>query len=402
MTIALCMMLSSWIWLGCAGKATPAKKGDMAVPVTVAAVTRKDVPVDIQVVGNVEAYLTITIKPQAGGELTGVHFREGDFVKKGDLLFTIDPRLLQAQLNQVEANLARDEAQLGQIEANLARDVAQEKYAHAQAVRYASLLQNGLISKEEAEQVRTNAEASSAAVHADQAALRSAHAAVVASKAAVENVRVQLGYTSIRSPIDGRTGNQNVKQGNVVTANLTDLVTINQIQPIYVAFSVPEARRPEIKKSQLVMVSPQGDSSTLETGEVSFVDNTVDSTTGTIRVKGTITNKERKLWPGEFARVSVRLATQTNALVVPNQAVQTGQEGSYVYVVKEDHKVESRPVTTGTRVDQDLVVEKGLKPGETVVTEGQLRLAPGIRVQITNAEGGSPKGKSKTKTGVEP
>jgi len=408
--VTLCLMLSSWTWQGCARKdPAPAKKGERggSVPVTVAPVTRKDVPIEIQVVGNVEAYLTITAKAQVGGELTRVYFREGDYVKKNDLLFEIDPRLLQAQLNQAQANLARDEAQLGQIEANLARDSAQAKYAQAEAVRYASLLEHGLISKEQAEQVRASADASSATVNADEAALRSARAALGASRAAVENIKVQFGYTSIRSPIDGRTGNLNVKQGNVVTANSMDLMTINQVQPIYVTFSVPEARLPDIKKSQLVMVSPQTDSSSPETGEVSFIDNAVDPTTGTIKIKGTFANKERKLWPGEFVRVTLRLATQPDALIVPNQAVQTGQEGSYVFVVKEDRTVETRPVVTGTRVGQDLVIEKGLRLGETVVTEGQLRLAAGMRVQIQGPGGGPPAGRSprsgpRTKAGFEP
>jgi multidrug efflux system membrane fusion protein len=408
--IAIGLMLSSWTWLGCGrNDPAPTKKGERGanVPVTVATVARKDVPVDIQIVGNVEAYSTISVKAQVGGELTQVYFREGDYVKKNDLLFEIDPRLLQAQLNQAQANLARDEAQLGQIEANLARDAAQEKYAQAEAVRYASLLEHGLISKEQAEQVRASADASSATVNADEAALRSARAALGASHAAVENIKVQFGYTSIRSPIDGRTGNLNVKQGNVVMANSMDLMTINQVQPIYVTFSVPEARLPDIRKSQLVMVSPQTDSVAPESGEISFIDNAVDATTGTIKIKGTFANKERKLWPGEFVRVTVRLTTQPNALIVPNQAVQTGQEGSYVFVVKEDRTVESRPVVTGTRVDQDLVIDKGLRLGEMVVTEGQLRLAPGMRVQIQGPGGGppagrSPKGGPRTKTGFEP
>jgi multidrug efflux system membrane fusion protein len=359
------------------------------VPVTIATATRKDVPVEIQVVGNVEAYLTITVKAQVSGELMTVHFREGDSVKKGDLLFEIDPRLLEAQLGQAQANLARDEAQVGQLEANLARDAAQAKYAQAQAVRYASLLEQRLISKELAEQVHASADASAATITADEASLKAAQAALGASRAAVENIRVQLGYTAIRSPIDGRTGNLNIKQGNVVTANSTDLMTINQVQPIYVAFSVPEDRLPEVRKSQLVLVSPQAGLPASETGEVTFIDNAVDPATGTIRVKGTFLNRDGELWPGQFVRVTLRLAMEPNAVVVPNQAVQTGQEGSYVYVVKEDRTVELRPVVTGGRVDQDLVIEKGLQTGEAVVTEGQLRLAPGMRVQV-QGPGGRP------------
>ena len=206
----------------------------------------------------------------------------------------------------------------------------------------------------------------------------------------MENIRVQLGYTAIKSPLDGRTGNLNVKQGNVLTANVTDLMTINQVEPIYVTFSVPEARLPEIKRSLLVMASRQDDTSHPETGELTFIDNVVDPTTGTIRLKGTFRNSGRKLWPGEFVRVTVRLRTQPNALVVPNQAVQTGQDGTYVFVVKPDQTVESRPVVTGTRVDADLVVETGLRADETVVVEGQLRLAPGSRIQAMGEPGKGP------------
>ena len=382
-----------WLWQGCSSSTTSARRGDGggSVPVTVKGVVQKDVPVDLHVVGNVEAYLTVAVKAQVSGELTKVSFQEGDYVRKGDLLFTIDPRLIQAQLNQAEANVARDEAQLAQMEAVYARDVAQEKYAQAQTGRYTQLLERGLVSKEQAEQFRTSAEAASATVRADEASLRSGRAAVAAGKAAVENYRVQLSYTSFRSPLDGRTGNLNVKQGNVVTANVTDLMTINQVQPIYVTFSVPESRRQEIKKSLLVMASPQNDSSSPETGELTFIDNTVDSTTGTLRLKGTFPNQNRRLWPGEFVRVALRLSIQSNALVVPNQAVQTGQDGAYVFVVKPDRTVESRPVVTGARLDQELVVERGLQLGETVVVEGQLRLAPGSRVQIQGDSENAPR-----------
>jgi multidrug efflux system membrane fusion protein len=379
-----CLVFACSVFQGCGSRdPAPGKGGDRggSVPVTVATAARKDVPLEIQAVGNVEAYLTVTVKAQVSGELMAVHFHEGDFVRKGDLLFEIDPRILQAQLSQAEANLARDEAQMGQIEANLARDAAQAKYAQAQAVRYASLLEQRLVSKEEEEQIRAGADASAATIHADEASLKAAQAAVGASRAAVENIRVQLGYTSIRSPIDGRTGNLNVKQGNVVSANSTDLMTINQIQPIYVAFSIPEDRLPEVRKSQVVLVSTQAGEPASEVGEVTFIDNSVDPATGTIRIKGTFSNKNGKLWPGQFVRVTLRFAIKPNAVVVPNQAVQTGQEGSYVYVVKGDRTVESRPVITGPRVDQDVVIEKGLQAGETVVTEGQLRLAPGMRVQ---------------------
>jgi membrane fusion protein, multidrug efflux system len=353
----------------------------------VATAVRKDMPLTIQVVGTVEASLTVTVKAQASGELTDVHFREGDFVKKGDLLFTIDRRQLEAQLGQVQANLARDEAQLRQAEANRARDAAQEKYAQAAVVRYSRLLENRLVSAEQVEQVRTSAEVTSAAVRADEASIQSAQAAIAATTASIENIKVQLGYTTIRSPIDGRTGNLIIQQGNVISANSTALTTINQIQPVYVTFSVPESRLKELKLRQGVSVSSRDE--TPEVGELTFIDNTVDAGTGTIKLRGTFRNANRQLWPGEFVRVTLNLGTQPNSVAIPSQAVQTGQDGIYVFVVKADGTVESRPVATGARAAQDIIVEKGLEAGEVVVTEGHMRLEPGSRVQVRNS-GGNP------------
>jgi len=354
------------------------------------------VPVEVQVIGNVEAYNTISVKAQVGGELTAVHFREGDFVKKGDVLFEIDRRPLEAALNQAIANLSRDEAALGQARANLAKDAAQAKYSQSQATRYAELAQGGIVSKDQAEQLRANSDAVAQAVAADQAAIESAKAAIGAGQAAVEQAKVQLSYTTIRSPIDGRTGNLAVKAGNVVMANSVDLMTINQVEPIYVTFAVPEAQLNAIKnymanQKLLVRAKPQDDASPEETGTLTFVDNAVDLTTGTIKLKGTFTNNDHKLWPGQFVRVTLRLTTQTNAVVVPNEAVQAGQNGQFIYVVKPDRTVEARPVTTGQRVDQDLVIQQGLSAGEVVVTEGQLRLAPNnpnIKVVVRDGRGG--------------
>jgi multidrug efflux system membrane fusion protein len=363
------------------------------VPVLVATVSQKNVPINVDVIGNVEAYSTITVKAQVGGELTKVSFREGDYVKKGDLLFTIDQRPLQGQLNQAEANLARDKAALSQAEANLARDLANEKYAQAQAGRYEKLFEQGVVSREQSDQMRSSADALSQTVLADKAAIESAKAQIVSSTSSVSNAKVQLGYTSIQSPIDGRTGNIAVKQGNVIAPNTTDLMTITEVQPIYVTFSVPEAQLGDIKKYMAqgelrVNAAPQEDNVNQETGVLSFIDNAVDATTGTIKLKGTFPNQDNKLWPGEFVRVSLRLTTRPNAIVVPNQAVQTGQDGQFVYVVKQDKTVEMRPVVTGTRVDQELVIDRGLEPGETVVTEGQLRLTPNSKVQIQDGRGG--------------
>ncbi len=358
----------------------------------VTSVIQKDVPLDLQVIGNVEAYSVITVKAQVTGQLTKVSFQEGDYVKKDDLLFTIDTRAYDAEMNQAEANLARDEAQLNQAQANLNRDMAQEQYLEAQAARFARLFQEGIISKDQAEQQRASANAGAQVVNADRAAIKSAEAAVTAGRAAMANAKVRLSYTTIRSPIDGRTGNLAVKEGNLVTSNSSDLITINQVQPIYVTFSVPETYLPSIKRYMIdrklpVMSAPQDGSSAPETGELTFVDNTVDPTTGTIKLKGTFANQERKLWPGQFVRVTLRLATQSNALLVPNQAVQAGQDGPFVYVVKQDRTVEARPVTSGSRINEDIVIDRGLQPGETIVTEGHLRLAPGMRIQVRGRAG---------------
>jgi len=386
---------------GCSGSGPSGGRGGRKggagdVPVQVSVVVRKSVPVEVQVIGNVEAYATIAVKAQVGGLLTSVYFHEGDYVKKGDPLFTIDPRPFEAAVNQAVANNARDQAALGQAKANLARDVAQARYAEAQAARYSELFKSGIISKDQDEQLRATADAQTQAVASDSAAIKSAEAAIGASQAAIETARIQLDYTSIRSPIDGRTGAINVKLGNVVTANTVDLMSINQVEPIYVTFSVPEAQLPAIKRYMAegklpVRAQPHDDPESAETGVLTFVDNAVDMTTGTIKLKATFPNADHQLWPGEFVRVTLRLTTQSNAIVAPSEAVQTGQNGSFVYVVKADRTVESRSVVTGARVDRDMVVEQGLEPGETVVTEGQLRLAPGTRVVVRDAgRGGRP------------
>ncbi len=379
-------------------------------PVVVAKVSQKDVPIEVTVVGNVEAYATITIIPQVGGQLTEVAFSEGDLVKKGQKLFVIDPRPLEAALQQNIANLARDKAMLGQAEANLARDIASEKYARVEAERYGKLFDEGIVSKEQGDQYRTNADTLEQSVLADKAAIESARAQMASDDAMISNARVQLSYTTIYSPIDGKTGNLTVKLGNVVSANQTALDTITQIEPIYVTFAVPEANLTDVKrymalgKLQVVAKNQAGDAT--EVGALTFVDNNVDMTTGTIKLKGTFPNSDHKLWPGQYVNVVLRLTVRPNALVVPNQAVQSGQDGTFIYIVNDDKTVTARNVVTGPRVDQDLVIEKGVEEGETVVTEGQLRLAPGSRVTIRTPGddgggdgGGRGRGKGRGKTG---
>ncbi len=369
-------------------------------PVVAAKVTEKSVPIEVSAVGNVEAYSTINVVPQISGQLTEIYFHEGDFVRKGQKLFFIDPSQLDAQVAQAEANLARDEALLSQSEANLAKDSAGEKYARDQAVRYAKLFAEGIVSKEQGDQLTSTADSLAQGVRADKAAGDSLRAQMRADQAAIRNLKVQLAFTTISSPIDGRTGNLTVKPGNVVNANTSSLMSITQVQPIYATFSVPETHLSAIRRYMAqgklpVQAAPQdGSTNKPAQGVLTFVDNNVDSATGSIKLKGTFPNTDRQLWPGEYVNVVLRMAVRQNALVVPNQAVQTGQDGTYVYVVKDDQTVEMRPVTAGLRVDQDLVIDKGLEAGETVVTEGQLRLAPGSRVQVggPNGPGGNRQG----------
>jgi len=378
---------------GASGKGGGRRGMQGDVPVLVATADKRDVPVEVQVIGNVETYAGISVRAQVTGQITDVYFHEGDFVHKGDKLFSIDRRPLEAAYNQALANASRDEAALKQAEANEKRDTAQASYQAAQAKRYADLFASGVISKDQAEQVRAQADAMAESVRADHASIDSARAAIAASRATAENAKVQLGYTEIFSPIDGRTGNLAVKAGNVVTANNMELMTINQVEPIYVTFSVPEAQLAAIKRymaqGKLPVAARPQDSDTAEEdrGTLTFIDNSVDTTTGTIKLKGTFPNVGHKLWPGQFVRVTLRLTTQHDAIVVPNEAIQTGQTGQFVYVVKEDKTVESRPVVTGARVEQHMVVNEGLSAGETVVTEGQLRLAPGSKVVVRDGSG---------------
>ena len=356
-----------------------------AAPVVTAKVVTKDVPVDLAAIGNVEAYASISVRSQVTGLLTELSFHEGDLVKQGQVLFSLDRRPFEAALASVDANLVRDRALLAQAEAQLARDAANAEYQQLSAERQQQLSQRGIISKDQAEQIRSQADATASVVKADRASIDSARAQLLAQQAAVDSARVSLGYTTIKSPIDGQTGNLGVKVGSLVTANQTELTTIARVQPVLVTFTVPAIHLGTIKAHMAmgklpVTATPQDTAAQPAPGVLSFIDNAVDMTTDTIKLKATFDNPDRRLWPGQFARVSLRLTTLDNATVVPSQAVQTGQDGQYVFVVKDDQTVEQRTVTVGQRVQDDTVVQKGLKTGETVVTEGQLRLEPGSRV----------------------
>ena len=330
------------------------------VPVTAAAVIQKTVPVQIRAIGNVEAYSTVSVKSQIGGILMRVHFREGQDVRKGDILFTIDPRPYEASLRQAEANLAKDNAQL--------------ENAREEVRRYGELVKRGYVAQEQYDQIQTNSASLGATVNAD--------------KAMLENARLQLKYCYIYSPITGRTGNLISNEGNLIKANAdASMVIINQIQPIYVTFSVPEQYLSEIKKYmsggkvKVQAFITKGEENP-EEGILTFVDNTVDPATGTIKLKGTFLNRVKRLWPGQFVDVVMILTMQPDALVVPTSAVQTGQKGQYVYVVKDDLTVEDRVITVGRTLNSEIVIDKGLQAGERVVTDGQLRLVPGAKVEI--------------------
>src|SRR5712671_410321 len=397
----LALAALSAVLSGCSGGEKKASaQAPSSVPVVVATVTQKSIPVSVRSIGNVQPFQTVSIKSQLNGELKAVHFKEGQDVNKGQLLFELDPSPLEAELKRNESNLLRDEAQL--------------KNAQTQEKRYAALLKEGVVASEQYDQFISNAEALQAAVAAD--------------RAAVESARVQLQYTKIYSPVSGRTGNLMVNIGNIVKANdVPILVTINQVTPIFVEFSIAENQLADVKhylaaKTLRVQAIPsaagQGSGGSNQAtsnptfalptptaasdsnppplpgslrpgpglqpvdGGLTFVDNAVDPATGTIKLKGTFLNKDRRLWPGQFVDVVLTLTTQPNAITVPTQAVQTSQSGQYVFVVKADNTADLRPVTVSSAFGAESVIASGLQPGERVVVEGALRLTKGTKVEI--------------------
>jgi len=331
-----------------------------AVPVLAAKVVQKNVADTIRAIGRVEAFSTVDVKAQINGQVMQVHFLQGQDVKQGDLLFTIDPRPFEAALQQAQANLAKDRAQY--------------REAAADEQRYLTLLKENVGSRQQYDQVEATAASLSASMQADEAA--------------VQTARLNLEYTEIRAPIDGRTGDLLVHAGNLVKPDAdTAMVVINQVHPVYVDFSIPEQQLPAVREFMAeqklaVQVSLPEQQGPLESGELSFVDNSVDSKTGTINLKGQFANADSRLWPGEFVNTTLVLREHPDAILVPSQAVQTGQQGSFVFVVQPDMKATIRPVVIGESVDNQTVVTSGLKPGETVVTDGQLRLIPGATVTI--------------------
>jgi multidrug efflux system membrane fusion protein len=383
--------------LGCTkqdDKANKAKGVIPPTPVTIATAEARDIPIQVRQIGSVEPVATIAVKAQISGELKQVFFKEGQDVKKGDELFEIDPRPYQQALEQAQAALQKDIALVSQAEANLARDLAQAANAKQQAQRYAGLATEGVISKDQNESYQTASQVQVESVRADTAALASAKASVVSDNSAIETAKLNLSYCYIRSPIDGRAGSLLIQAGNLIKANdTTALVNLNQLQPVYVTFSAPEQLLPEIRRynaghTLAVTGTGVGDGTkggVSATGQLTFIDNTVDSTTGTIKLKATFPNNDHALWPGQFINVVMTLRTLDHATVVPSEAIQSGQKGQFAFVVKPDQTVETRLVTVGQTIDNQIVVESGISPGETVVTDGQLRLFPGAHIRIAPA-----------------
>jgi multidrug efflux system membrane fusion protein len=356
-----CLLTVLIVIVGCrrtgseGGRSSPA---EAFVPVAVAVVEQRDVPVQIRAIGTVEPYRTVPVKSQVQGELTEVRFVEGQFVKTGDILFVIDPRPFEVAQRLAEATLAKDTA--------LAKD------SEAEASRLAGLYGKAAAGQRESEQARAAADAGWAQVDAD--------------RAAVDRAKLNLEYCTIRAPFDGFAGGLLVHQGAILKVGDTEMVTLNQVSPIYAAFAVPEQDLAEIRanndaKPLEVEAAHPGETGPVERGQLSFIDNEADRTTGTIRLKATFANEQHRLWPGQFVNVVLTVAVEKGAVGVPTQAIQTGQAGQYVFVVKPDDSVEMRPVKPGREVAGWTVVADGLQPGETVVTDGQLRLVAGTKVQ---------------------
>jgi len=347
---------------GCSQRSSGADKknnGTLDVPVVVTQAFAMDFPIELRNIGNVEAYATVTSRSQITGQITKIHFREGQEVKAGDMLFAIDPRPSQGALRQAQADLQRDQAQL--VTAKLEFE------------RTKKLLESSIASRDDYDKA--------------EAAFHALEATALADEASVSRAQLQVEFTSIRSPIDGRTGNLMVKEGNIVKAPDDFLVTINQIHPIYVTFSVPEQELPAIRQRMQqatlpVEVDVPGDTSTKLTGDLTFIDNAVDITTGRIKLKATFANTNSLLWPGQFLQTRLTLRTLSRATMVPTQALQSSQTGDFVFVMRSDSTVEKRPVVAGPGRAGLLVIEKGVQPGETVVTDGQLRLVEGARVTV--------------------
>jgi multidrug efflux system membrane fusion protein len=395
-TPALALALAALLLASCGKKQNANAAAFMAMmqtaPVRTVSAVAADVPLDVSAVGNVEAMASVDVKSRVAGQVLRVDFQEGQNVEKGQLLFEIDPEPLQRQIAELEADLAKDAALEQQARANVVKDQAMLKQTEAAATRGTELQKEGIFSREQTEQVVATNESTQASLEADQAAVQSAVAAAKADRARLAETQLQLTYTKITAPISGRAGAVGVKAGNLIKDNDAALVTILQISPIYVTFGLPEQLLDEVRKynaqKPLLITASPGSGEANETGTLRFIDNTVDTTTGTIKLKAEFANADRNLWPGQFVNVTARLQLEHNRVVVPSRTLQTGPQGKYVWVMNaSDSTVAIRPVQvlrsyTPPKAAEEAVIGNGLQPGELVISEGAMRLAPGMKVRV--------------------
>jgi multidrug efflux system membrane fusion protein len=399
LSLCLCGALSFVLFAlqtACSSSGQQQPKSAAAVPVTVTKAIVKEMPVEITAIGNVQPVVGVAIRSQVTGRMLRVNFKEGDYVRKGELLFSLDSRPFDEALKGAQANLQHDISAIAQAQAVLEKDAAQAKYAAVEATRYNILMNEGVVSQEDGEQFKANADAFGATLKADGSNIDTARAQMRQSQAAVDNARVQLSYTQLRSPMDGRTSSSIVTEGNLVSANdPTPLVTINQVSPINVAFTVPEKYLSDVQKyasSGKLKVVAQLDANNSRVGSLSAFDNQVSTTTGTLQLKASFRNDDNLLWPGRFVNIVLTLTNEPNAIVVPTQAVQTSQQGQFIYVIKADQTVEMRKIALDRTIGDEAVIASGLGAGETVITDGQLRVTPGAKVQIATTSSGNSNG----------
>lgn len=402
-TVFLITSASAIFVTGCVNKAQQVFERPPA-PVSVATAVSQDVPTYLDAIGKTVAREVVSIQPQVSGRIIKIHFTDGADVKKGDMLFTIDTRPYEANVRQAEANVSRDTALKKQAEANLGRDIAQAKYAETEAKRYRQLVEEGVVSREQYEQFQTTADSSKATVEADRAAVHSADEAIKVDTAAVDAAKLQLSYCYIRSPIDGRAGQRLVDIGNVVnpggnggsgnggssngnSGSGNTLLVIERLDPIYADFTIPQENLADVQQQMRdarlraeVRLPDSTDAPAI--GQLTFLDNAIQNSTGTVNLRATIPNAGHRFWPGRFVNIRLVLSVQQGAVLVPATAPQMSAKGSFVYVVKQDSTAEQRPVSLGQRQGDLVVVTKGVEAGERVVTNGQLGVTPGGKVRI--------------------
>src|SRR5437016_1432224 len=407
------MGLTTALFTGCANKAAQQGFERPPAPVSVTEAVMQDVPNYIDAIGKTVAREVVSIQPQVSGRILKIHFTDGANVKKGELLFTIDTRPFEANLRQTQANVAKDLALKKQAEANLAKDLAQSRYGDVEAKRYRTLVEQGVVSREQYDQAESNTESLKATVEADRAAIHSAEESIKVDTAAVDSAKIDLSYCFIRSPIDGRAGQRLVDIGNVVnpggssggntsstgsasgtSGSGNSLLVIERVDPIYADFTISQNDldnvRQQMREGTLKTQVRLPDAEDSVTGQLTFLDNAVQNTTGQVSLRATIPNEGHRFWPGRFVNIRLVLSTIHGAVLVPAAAPQMSAKGSYVYVVKADSTAEQRQVTLGQRQGDLVVIEKGVEPGEQVVTNGQIGVTPGGKVRIEQAPASQP------------